>query len=141
MKDEAKFDLVSDHETKAALTDLPPFADESEIEREYRRYLDSVTELQVHGIRTGEGPGEVLVMIERPGEAHRDSSLNWDWGCDSAGTLHLARYILRVALHERPDEEIVRTFADKIVSRLSRHEWTLTYDFIRQWYRLIKENS
>lgn len=125
---------------------MPPFADESDIEREYRRYCESIREAQFHGIRFGDGPGEHRVMAESPGKVRvlndLDPLLDLDWAGKTQGSLVLARRMLEGTAEHfdlMPDRqpEIIERFRDTMVLRLSRHEWTMTLETIKTWLEAV----
>lgn len=124
---------------------LPPFADASEWNHEYEQYLAGIPEEQFHGIRIGDDPGEVLILHEKPGASSTVASSPFmDW-IDPHDALRLASFMLEVAyavgvaLDASPGD-VAPIFAERIVTKLSYQEWTLTFSFIRTWVNLIRSN-
>lgn len=129
--------------------EMPPFTNLTEFEREYRKYMASITVEQFHGIRNGDNPGEVIVLIEEPAndqhdiqvlnlQRDTDDPLDMDW-------IHTTRHILAMRMlracdvkHEDP-AELSRIFHERIIRKLSRSEWTLSVEFIRTWTDAVKE--
>lgn len=131
-----------------ALTDMPTFADEGERDSAYLEYIKGIKDEQWHGIRTGPNTGEVLILHEKPGYAVNVEPGSgfawWDWRDDPRSTLSLA--LLRWPLGHTtmdllPEVDLLLRFRDTIVTRLPDAEWTLTFDFIREWVNLVKGTS
>lgn len=124
---------------------IPPFATEAEGSEAYATYVNAVTEKQFSGIRLGSGDGEVVVLWEVPGQEPIPAGglMNgldddyaapmFEWTPNHGGTVYLARTMLHACDGEGAADLYAREFADKIVSKLARHQWTLTQASIVAW--------
>ena len=126
---------------------IPPFATEDEGAAAYASYVNAVTEKQFSGIRLGSEDGEVVVLWEVPGQepiaagglldglAEQGGYMPpmFEWTPNHGGTLYLARVMLEACDGKGAADLYTHEFADKIVSKLSRHQWTLTEASIVAW--------
>jgi hypothetical protein len=124
----------------------PPFATGDEITGLFNEYLSGITEPQFHGIRLGEGEGEVVVLREQPGIMPHpltngsDTEETWlEWTTGHKDTPWLARRILDVVTGDgEAGSRFTADFAERIVGRLNRHEWTLKDADVLRWVEVMK---
>lgn len=139
-----------------------PFSSKLDEEEALRKHLATVTARQVHGIRTGDGPGETFVILEYPALAdsttdhpHPATALSaqpdqpvaitladamgneYDWGHSGIQCRALAAAILSRVKGEKgvatiPDE-IIAKFTVNVIANLDRFEWTLTFATVERW--------
>jgi hypothetical protein len=87
----------------------------------------------------------VVVLHEHPGvepvvladEADGGNPF-FEWVAGDPGTVLLARHLLSYTVNAEAANRHAAVFADKIISRLSRHEWTLTDAFVQRWVDLME---
>jgi len=111
----------------------------------YEKRLEEVAEPQFWGIRLGAEPGETIVLREIPGGesiplglGEDEWTTTYEWTPGEGGTLLLARAILVVVAGDDAADAYAGTFAEKIISRLARHTWTLTDATVTRWVEAME---
>lgn len=139
-----------------------PFSSKKDEEIALRKHMEGVQAAQVHGVRTGDGPGETFVILEyppldaTPTDAPRppanagfdptqpvaitlaDTMGNeFDWGhtgiqCRALAAAILSRVKANQGVGSVPTD-LIDKFTANVIAKLDRHEWTLTFKTVERW--------
>jgi hypothetical protein len=131
------------------MSNLPPFLGDDEVEMQYMRYLATITEDQFHGVRLSDVPGDVIVTLENVsdrlnphnratnlGDLH--PQMDFDWTPNTHGCTLLARFMLEIVVGPNNAEALTGRFAETMLGRIDRHEWTMSFAIVNRWAEAVK---